>query len=412
MEHFFIITAAGPKNWRREYLDPRALTRWMGESIIGDYKDKMDKLREVDSRIREWTKDFDKFIFNINRELKNALNSNRFIDLAKLLAELNQTLKNVSIAGKEIENLEEDSFQDFDTEHDEYLDPELFNSNDGFVSEAGFFSDLKRKWVANKLETKKREQRKIALQRLVSYAKTIIGHVNFYLDEMDKARAYGQIGNYINNLNKISKEQKNFEKMFKGVYNTYLKNMVEQVLSKQKIENEESNKKEESNFESEQRDTLIQAPIQEAFSQPKIEDPQAQLPEQQKQLDLTKEKQEQDKTEEHISNEDEKNVQTSEQKIRKVRGPQDLQKDDSDPNVTKKTTRKKKNEDKIKKSFEISDHILKYDHLKFLGKLIQLSNIEDPGIIATAMIDYAGKIDDQDPNASIALTKIAEKLLK
>jgi len=45
--------AAGMKTWLREKLSP---TRWIGEGLIGDYKQKMEILRYVDDRIYELTK--------------------------------------------------------------------------------------------------------------------------------------------------------------------------------------------------------------------------------------------------------------------------------------------------------------------------------------------------------------------
>lgn len=442
MEHILVITA-GPKQWFREYIDPRSWTRRMGEGLIGDYETKMEKLRKVDERIRQWTADFDGWISNVNTSMKSALKSNRFIDLAILLADFNNKLKKISTAGRELKDLEESSFDEFDQGTHGYIDPSLFNdADDALLSQAGIFDDWRRHWVAKKLETKKRIERRIALERVVSLAKIIVNKVNGYLDDMAKYRAFGDLGKYIDTIAKISKEQIIFEKTWKQVYKNYFQEMVEKELAKQE-ESDRQSKQDQFAIPDEvihqERTTLPGEPIPEA-TMPEPEAPRAiadtipELPDLEAPVLPSPEKNISDVSVPTTSQEPipaqvvpvetvkQLNPKKKAPPARVIKGPEDLnvapqplrqskKKTPKTPETTPAPSVEEPKPGENKTAFEVESALLKYQHLQFLGNLINHASMQDPSMIATLMLKYAEKIDELDPSASIALTKIATALL-
>lgn len=241
-----VITAAGGKTWLKERFMPSSWTRMFGEGLIGDYAKKMDTLRDVDDRIHEWTKD----LGQLTREMRQALRGNRFIDVAILLGQLNKKLKNVHEAGKDVKKIEESALKDFERKHDlDIPDDILGTENSGLTTEAGFLSDLKRKWIAKKFENAHKQKRKLALNSLVDRAERLAKSVKSHVNNLGTARAAGDIGRYVDYLKQISLEQKEFQSMFVPIYNLYLKPVVDEAIrdrEAQKLEQEEFLKKNKS----------------------------------------------------------------------------------------------------------------------------------------------------------------------
>lgn len=406
MEEIIIIKQAAPKKWVREIIDPRSWVRRMGEGLIGDYREKMEKLRETDDQIQDWAEDLTRLIFNINREMQNALKSNRFIDLAILLNSLNNRLKNIIAAGKQVEQISEEAIGEFELEHE--LPLEKMDSDDGLTSEAGFISDLKRQWVAKKFENKERAARNLALQHLLTTAKTTINRVNNYLEKMRIARTYGNIGDYIQHLKGIEKEQQIFQKAFQIVYNKYLKSFVDKALARQE--------EQEIKKQIEQKPIEIKEPKEEIpeLETPKIEPiveepeeirdtlPEAPIPtafETQKQEVKSKEKK--------------KPATKKTPASESFKLPTQEEKDKLEKSIEKSFQAQKEEREKTKKqssNAEIS--LTKYNNLKFLGELIKTAKRDDPYLIVAMLLKYAEQIDEEQPNESIYLTEIAQSMLQ
>ncbi len=228
LNNIIIITAAGNSSWAREHLSPSSWVRMFGEGLIGDYKTKMNMLRVVDEKIASWLGNLNSLVKN----MESALASNRLVDLAILLGELNQKLKNTVLAGKEVEKVHQQALDKFDEESNNHLPEDL----SGKLAQAGWWSDLKRKYVSNKFDDDYREKRKLALRKLVDLSRETVNNVNLSLRDLGKARASGNLGNYINVLRDISIEQKRFHSIFFPIYIQYLEPVVKRIEEKRKEE--------------------------------------------------------------------------------------------------------------------------------------------------------------------------------
>ena len=453
--------AAGMKTWVREKLSP---TRWIGESLIGDYKEKMEILRYVDDRIYEWMDDID----DRYKAMQAALKGNRLVDLALLLADFNGLLKQVNNAGREVKQLSEEALTEFDVgEKDEFgnqtgyssqFTPEqmeqAFKADDGIVSEAGYISDLKRKWVAKKLQDEARKNRSAALNKFLANLKVLVGRVKICLDKMSQFRSSGDIGKYTDQLRVIEKEQKNFEAQFFPIYNKYLKPLVDRVIAQEKARNKENDKllieQETANQEPEevqkpiwhedpQRITIPNEPISEAF---KSGPPP---------LPLEVPNLEQEDIDQSIIQNEAKNVyeekpkKAPKEKIpesipplavpeetpkldrRVIRSPADLKVEPEEtPKPTKPSKKKKsqpvetqeqkptetKSEEPKKESSSVEIAIQKKANANFIHELAKASSTDDPMLIVRMILKYAEDIEDSQPENSIALIELAEQILQ
>ncbi len=212
-DKFLIVTARRGSGWQHKWLSPSSLVRYFGESMVGDYGSKMQLLRQVDDEITSWVDDFD----DLYKKLVSAYKSSKILTFAILINELNQKLDSALAAGKKVEQVTEEAVKEFE-------------------SRAGWFSDLKREFVSNRLENTFRKERKIALKQLLFDTKALIDTTNHYLKLMTKARHHGKIGDYIEHLKEISKAQIRFKRLLSPIYDKYLKSYVEEYESDKKQE--------------------------------------------------------------------------------------------------------------------------------------------------------------------------------
>ena len=430
--------AAGAKTWLREKLSPSSWIRGIGEGLIGDYKEKMNLLRYVDDRIFEWMEDVD----DRYKQMQAALKGNRFVDLALLLADFNNRLKKIEIAGKHVKKLNEKALEEFE-ENNEYakqFTPEgiedTFKADDGIVSEAGYFSDLKRKYVMKKLQGEERKKRFLALSKFLADLKTLILRVKESLNLMSKARASGEIGQYIDRLKVVEKEQNNFEKMFFPIYNTYLKSIVDRVVEKEKQRNKENEKvveetkpilqqPQEQSPEQQIPETVQKSKSEYIEPQSKL-DPEEQSPQTQRKEpvpeafiqnipDLTKDEMHQAEFENSVKTDID--LDQPEQKKPKPTTKKSKQKKDLTPTPTpefqtpldkriiKSPADLKPEENEVEKATK------KAKNLKFIHELVKTSTTDNPILITKMLLKYAEDIEETQPNQSIALINLVNEIL-
>lgn len=233
-----IITAAGAKTWLRERLTPSSWGRMFGEAGIKGYKEKMDALRSVDDRIFEWVKDLHKLVKKMRQSAKAA----RYVDVAIYLSQINKRFQNVKSVGKEIQKLTDEDILPFELEHKQDLpSADLFSADDedededeeGLKSEAGL-SDMKRRWVAKRLEHDMRAARKLAIKELLNRTESLVGLAQDKLNDLSSARASGDIGAYIKVIGQISQAQIEFQTYFMPVYKKYLEPLVLRAVEEKK----------------------------------------------------------------------------------------------------------------------------------------------------------------------------------
>lgn len=247
-----IITAARPGLWMRERFSPSAIKRWLGESFYKDYGKTMKKLRQIDDAIYEWVKDIEQ----LNKELKERrkqpgpMTDSRVVDIARMLGAINRRFKKINRAGDILEEMNEEYLEQFEDKFKMELPEGSFHepgkeemedveklrqpaADDEMYAEAGFWDDLKDKWISKKRETKQSKNRRKAIDGLIGKADSLVKTLKRTLKSLTKARSSGNVGEYLDTLNTISEEQQSFENQFVEVYNTYVKEHVDQMLEEE-----------------------------------------------------------------------------------------------------------------------------------------------------------------------------------
>lgn len=428
-----IITAAGGKTWLKERFMPSSWTRMFGEGLIGDYARKMDTLRDVDDRIHDWTKDLGSLV----KEMRQALRGNRFVDVAILLGQLNKKLKNVHEAGKEVKKIEESALKDFERKHDlDIPDDILGMESGGLTTEAGFLSDLKRKWIAKKFENAQKEKRKLALNSLVDKAERLAKSVRSHVNNLGTARAAGDIGRYVDYLKQISLEQKEFQSMFVPIYNLYLKPVVDQAIRERKEQEEflEKNKSEEEARLSELG--LKEAPTVSEESAPSAEPEMGPVIRVKPPVGLGERVAPMEAEAPEVGGESEtlpasmpvqhnpsaftmhgpvEHKPEAFQGIPQASAPELALPPVSLPEEKKKRTSRKKAPPaappETTADMEMNEILIKHNHSKFVMELVKIADNDDPYLMAAMLAKYAEQIEDTDLEKSLQLLAISEGIL-
>jgi hypothetical protein len=462
-QDIIIITAAGRKTWLREKLTPSAWIRMFGEGVMGGYKEKMEVLRRVDDAIFEWLKDLHKF----SKEMRRAAKAARYIDVAILLSKINGRLQAVKDTAPSVKKLTEEETLPFELHHKEELPSgALFadDSDDEMVSQANFSNwmgktDWGRNWIAKRLENQVRADRRKAVDELVTRTEQVVSNVQAKLEELSKARAAGNIGAYVSALNDISREQAAFKSFFEPIYKKNLEPLVQKAMeAKQEADKLEKQKAEE------EADTksLVEKTVKE-MNEPKTPQhqsvqknvtnaPNVKLPDAPRRVkgpgDLLK-------APEGITAPDpivpatvvdEPIIPPEGHKPEAFVGPGQVVHDIPEPNPKAFQTAKpfeqspiyeqpweidqetlKTNVPPVKKirkrappapegagataSSHIKNIILKTSHQDFVNELVKASNSDDPYLLASMLIRYAGMIEDDDLEKSLQLLAVAEGII-
>jgi hypothetical protein len=249
-DEIIIITAARPGLWMRERFSPSAIKRWLGETFYKDYGKTMEKLRQIDDAIYGWIKDIE----DLNKQLKERykmpghMDDKRVVDIARLLGAINRRFKKIDRAGDILEEMTESHLKEFEesfpielpegkfheTTQKEMEEVEkLRDADDLMFAEAGFWDDLKQKWLTRKMETSSAKARREAIKGLVGKADNLVKRLKGMLKGLGKARSSGNVGEYLSTLNTISEEQQTFENSFVEVYESYVKEHVDKMLAEE-----------------------------------------------------------------------------------------------------------------------------------------------------------------------------------
>ncbi|HVI40976.1 MAG TPA: hypothetical protein VM577_09970 [Anaerovoracaceae bacterium] len=417
-EDIIIITAAGKSTWLRERL-PGGWARGLGERLIGGYKEKMEILRGVDDRVYEWLSDFKQVV----NQMRRAAEANRLVDVAILLHNLNTKLNNVKQISGEVKKLEDSDVAPFEKEHEGVLPEEdLFSVDDnGFVSEAGMWSDFKRRWVAKHLESKERRERSMAIRSLITTAETVADDVEKYLSEMSKARASGDIGAYVDVLNRVSKKQIEFKSKFVPVYNKYLAPVVNKVKEERKAFLDRANRDEAERLhklhEEEKKapekipetvDNTMRSPVPES-------EPSASS------LAPTNKQHTGVPATESMSI---PSVPATEPSSGPVTNPTSSGPStmiESHPPTELESVYKVNENGEVEESgprtmpsaasTEVERIILKQNHIRFVEEMVKVASSDDPFIISAMLLKYAEEIEEVDLKKSLELLAIAEGII-
>lgn len=231
VRRFFNDVNKGLRDAYRGTRETLAPGRSLKEMWSGKYREKMEKLREVDDQIKSWVDDLD----NCLDRARDAKKQGRLVDFAKWVEQIAKRLKLVSDARQEFTSFVTKDFYDFYSKTEEDWDlPE-----GELLRRAGVIDGLGREvanWQMRRMHRKQLDKQEAAARQILSITTTVVGSVNSMLGEMSKARADGDVDNYRKALEQISRTQSTFEKQFKPLYTTHLKPLVDHAERKKREE--------------------------------------------------------------------------------------------------------------------------------------------------------------------------------
>ena len=188
--------------------------RWVSEQMFSGYQQQMEKLREIDSQIRVWTKDLDGLV-------DKAVNSRKLgkpLDVIFWLSQINNRLKLVGDKKKELSDIQDQHIEEYYGDTEQGIPDDYFQFGENKIVEAGFLDNLKRKMTTTNVERMYRKrllEQSRSLVALLNLAKSTVNRVNTLLDQMESSRNAGDISLYIDCLDKIADQQNRFDGQFR-----------------------------------------------------------------------------------------------------------------------------------------------------------------------------------------------------
>lgn len=209
----------------------------------------MKILRDQDDSIRAWTKDLGQIASLMNKYRKQG----KMTELGYLLETFNRRLVQIGIFGKAVQDITEEAKVQHERGGDDlsrltkqFGDPK--DKKNGIDKQAGFWENTgwAKEWFANKyLGNDWRKERDEALQKVISSAIQTVDEVNEALSQMKQARNHGNIAEYSEIVDHVAKIQNAFFKIYKPIYDKYLKSFVDQAMTAAKSETKPLNGKPE-----------------------------------------------------------------------------------------------------------------------------------------------------------------------
>jgi len=219
------------------------IKRILYEGVSSSYKEKMKILKDQDDSIRAWTKDLGQIASLMNKYRKQG----KMTELGYLLETFNRRLVQIGIFGKAVQDITEEAKVQHEQGGDDlarltqqFADPkDKKDKKNNIGKQAGFWENTgwAKEWFANKyLGNDWRKERDEALQKVISSAIQTVDGVNEALSQMKKARNHGNIAEYSEIVDHVAKIQNAFFKIYKPIYDKYLKSFVDQAMTAAKSE--------------------------------------------------------------------------------------------------------------------------------------------------------------------------------
>lgn len=411
----YLIVLARKGVWHKTNPFSR-LKRYLSEGLISDYAEKMDLLREVDDQISTWTDDLDSLVKGAERSLKNS----RLVDLALYLNQINQRLVNVETAGKKLKEVSEKALNEFEKETELGIPLDgAFSADDGLESSAGFLDNWKRQWLADKLRNKTHKERNFALKNLVNFSRNTVGRVQDVLEHLAKARHTGEIGEYIQELSKISELQQKFQATFQPVFKTYLKPLVDEVITKEQEQRELKNTVKEELDRKPDLGTLDPEVDTHRIPMEELKTPDLPIPQEPVVQAPPPELGTLDFPEDHPTTSAKPTkeapiTQPSNSELFPELTPR--QKSSPIPKIEKyedtPVAEPTEYQKEIEEGMKAASTILQLRaHRNFIVELVKAAKQDDPYLLANMLISYAGKIEDSNLSQSLKLVALAEGII-
>lgn len=415
------------KRWMSEHIAPG---RWIGEQVSSEYSQQMDLLRDVHSQVEEWTKD----LSNALDRAQDARKLGKPLDSIFWLGQINNRLKLVADEKSKLQDAQNKYLEQYFLEHEESIPDDYFETGKHRIVEAGVFDDLGRQlttWKFQKAHKLRLKEQDAALKKLLGLAKTVVGRTYTSLKDMSSALGNGDISHYLQSLEKVSKQQGDFESEFRTIYNEHFAAMVERIKEKKKQETERATKiKEEADQREKERlqaagllpadpAAAPQTVPSASLPQPPPAIPSLSVPAQPPPssgsvvVDLSAPSSQDlpisvppkappvPKPFEFVEDPEQREI---EWKRKKYKGkPEELA-----PETQPDTSRSPK----ATASSELEGMIIKLNHARFQEELKRTAaKSNDPYLLAAMMLKYSEMIDELDPQKSLELLAIAEGIL-
>lgn len=408
------------KRWMSEHLAPG---RWIAEQVSPEYSQQMDLLREIHSQVGEWTKD----LSNALDRAQDARKLGKPLDSIFWLGQINNRLKLVADEKTKLQDAQNKYLEQYFLEHEESIPDDYFETGKHKIVEAGVFDDLGRQlttWKFQKAHKLRLKEQDAALKKLLSLAKTAVGRTYASLKDMSSALGNGDISQYLQALEKVSKQQSDFESEFRTIYNEHFAAMVERIKEKKKLEAERSAKiKEEADKREKERleaagllpkaappQTVPSAGLPQPSAQPSTPAPPPPPPSSESIIvDLST-----PSSQDLPMSSAPETAPSTETKARE---------ETPEGREAEWERRKRKREEEKKgpatsrspgaiASSELEGMIIKLNHARFQEELKRTAaKSNDPYLLAAMMLKYSEMIDELDPQKSLELLAIAEGIL-
>lgn len=417
------------KRWLSENLAPG---RWIAEQVSPEYSQQMDVLREVHDQVENWTKD----LSNALDRAQDARKLGKPLDSIFWLGQINNRLKLVADEKEKLQDIQERHLEKYFEEHEETIPEDYFETGKHRIVEAGVLDDLGRQlatWKFQKAHKNRLKEQDVALKKLLSLAKSVVGRTYSLLKDMSSALGNGDISHYLQALEKVSKQQSNFESEFRAIYNEHFAAMATRIKAKRKEEAEQAARfKEEAERREQERlqgEGLVSTPPTETT----VLAPEPNLETTPESLDVP------------VSFESSEETILPVEKTPPVRPPFIFEEDPAQreliwkkklqykgkpegdlpetlpmPELPPETVRSELPQAAPKKlpggkgtakksEFNLDNMILKMNHVKFQQELNKAASTgADPYLLAAMMLKYSESIDEIDPEKSLELLSIAE----
>jgi hypothetical protein len=226
----FIVSRNG--EWKKVSFP--ILTRFMrrlDEWTDALYKEQMDAVRTAFIELKTWVKELDALVKQLKRDFK----AKRILQVTAVLYDINILLNKINENPdiKNLHELREKALQEIErTASLSNKDIEIMKAlgfNHDMQKTAGWWSDWTRRRIYDKMVEKKRRERDRSINSIIVKLDRTVSSIKETLSLMKVDRNKGEIGSFIDNLNKISLKQKEFQKEYSNIMSTVLKDQAKEI---------------------------------------------------------------------------------------------------------------------------------------------------------------------------------------
>lgn len=196
----------------------RRIDEWRNK----DYKQQMDNVRATYDFLINWYEE----INDKSKELKKAFRSKRMESVSQLLIDINQLMLSLEDqdAVKQLRQDYEGAIREFERAALSTHDLKVMSIlGYGKINKyAGWFDDWSRNRIYNKLVRKRDKERHSAVKGMIIKIDKILRNLKQYLNEAKQHKTKGEVGDFLDTLDKIKLRQTDFSRDIKTIFDKFL----------------------------------------------------------------------------------------------------------------------------------------------------------------------------------------------